>query len=166
MKLSSIWYTILVLLLASLLIAGCGAQTQTTSTPPTPLPKATAIKATATNTPSLETPNAPGPAPASTQAPLSTPIGHIREFSIVSKQFTYEPSTITVNKGDKVVLTLTTADVAHGFSLPDFGIDQRIEPGATATVTFVADKAGTFTWRCNIPCGAGHQHMTGKLVVV
>jgi heme/copper-type cytochrome/quinol oxidase subunit 2 len=33
-------------------------------------------------------------------------------------------------------------------------------------VTFVADKAGTFTWRCNIPCGAGHQHMTGKLVVV
>jgi cytochrome c oxidase subunit 2 len=45
-------------------------------------------------------------------------------------------------------------------------VDEKpIEPGSSKTVTFVADKAGTFKFFCNVPCGEGHREMTGQLVV-
>ena len=36
----------------------------------------------------------------------------------------------------------------------------------TKKVEFVADKAGTFSFRCSVPCGSGHQLMQGTLVVL
>ena len=33
------------------------------------------------------------------------------------------------------------------------------------TTEFIADKAGTFTFYCSIPCGRGHGSMHGKLIV-
>jgi heme/copper-type cytochrome/quinol oxidase subunit 2 len=33
------------------------------------------------------------------------------------------------------------------------------------TLTFVADKPGSFRFRCNVTCGAMHPFMIGKLTV-
>jgi len=89
----------------------------------------------------------------------------IREITVSAKKWEFEPSTIEVNKGDRVMLTITSEDVEHGFSLPDFQVDVKLSPGKTVPVEFVADKAGTFDFFCSVYCGSGHRDMVGKLVV-
>jgi cytochrome c oxidase subunit 2 len=88
-----------------------------------------------------------------------------KSFAITAKQFSFDPATITVNKGDAVTLTIKSIDVTHGFSLPDFGVNETLTPGKTVTVKFTADKAGTFSYRCSVMCGAGHMDMKGTLIV-
>ena len=82
------------------------------------------------------------------------------------KEWELVPSSITVNTGDTVVLTLTSPDVDHGLSIPQFGVSQFVGAGETVTVTFVADKAGSYTMFCNVQCGQGHGRMKGTLVVL
>ena len=91
--------------------------------------------------------------------------GEVKEFKITAKQFAFEPSTIEVNKGDKVRLIVTSVDVPHGIAIPEYGINQRLEPGQPATIEFVADKQGTFTAFCSVFCGSGHSSMKGKIIV-
>lgn len=95
----------------------------------------------------------------------TTTIAEIKTFDVVAEQFSFSPSTLTVNQGDSVVLNLTTSDVPHGFSLPEFGVATTITPGKTSTVEFVADQSGTFSFSCSVVCGAGHTDMSGTLVV-
>lgn len=88
-----------------------------------------------------------------------------REFIMIAKQFEFIPSTINVNQGDMVVLKITSADVDHGFSLPEFNIRENIIPGEETTITFFADKTGTFEFHCDVYCGSGHMDMKGQLIV-
>jgi heme/copper-type cytochrome/quinol oxidase subunit 2 len=78
-----------------------------------------------------------------------------------------ERPVLEVSKGDLVVLRLRSSDVVHGFSLKDFGVfvSDGIQPGKTVVVSFMADKAGVFTFSCNAICGDNHQNMQGTLVV-
>lgn len=91
---------------------------------------------------------------------------NVKEFSITAKRWSFDPEIITVNEGDNVVLHITSIDVAHGFVLSDFGVNERLNPGETVNVEFVADKVGTFRFFCNIFCGSGHNEMNGRLIVV
>jgi len=85
--------------------------------------------------------------------------------SLIPKEL--KPPVIKVNKGDRVVLKLTSSDVIHGFSLKDFGIfiNDGIHPGKPQTVSFIADKEGTFTFACNAICGSHHENMFGTIIV-
>ncbi len=94
---------------------------------------------------------------------VATPV--VKIFKLTAKKFAFEPSTITVNKGDTVHLNITSADTVHGFSLGEFNVSANIEPGKATSVDFVADKAGTFTFSCSVFCGAGHGDMQGTLIV-
>lgn len=87
------------------------------------------------------------------------------EISMIAKQWEFDPSTITVNKGDKVVLHVKSIDVAHGISISQFGVSEYLEPGKTVDIEFIADKTGEFTFFCNVYCGEGHSSMRGKLIV-
>lgn len=109
-----------------------------------------------TETPIIETPVTETPVP-------ETP--EVKEFFITAKQFEFIPETITVNQGDQVKLTITSTDVTHGFFIGQYSINERLEPGKTVTVEFIADKKGEFSMVCNVPCGSGHGSMRGKLVV-
>jgi heme/copper-type cytochrome/quinol oxidase subunit 2 len=88
-------------------------------------------------------------------------------ISLYSKSRPAKNLRLEVNKGDLVVLKLTSSDVVHGFSLKDFGIfiEDGIRPGKVVLVSFKADKAGTFTFNCSIICGDEHKKMQGTLVV-
>lgn len=88
-----------------------------------------------------------------------------KEFEMTAFNWGFDPATITVNKGDIVKLTITSIDVTHGFSLRDFKVSKRLEPGKTVNVEFVADKTGRFSYSCNVPCGRGHRSMSGSLIV-
>jgi len=89
----------------------------------------------------------------------------VKTFNMTARQWEFEPETITVNEGDTVVLNITSEDVAHGFAISQFGVNERLEPGQTTTVEFTADKAGTYTFFCSVFCGSGHSGMKGTLVV-
>ena len=93
------------------------------------------------------------------------PAGKIVEINMIAKQFEFDPSVITVNKGDTVRIHIRSIDVAHGFALPEYGISERLQPNQAVDIEFIADKQGTFTFFCNIPCGSGHGSMRGTLTV-
>ncbi len=88
-----------------------------------------------------------------------------RIVRIVAKRFSYTPSTVTLKKGEPVVLELTSEDRVHGFKLPAFGIRTDVRPKEVARVPLTPDKTGTFTFACDVFCGDGHDDMSGTLVV-
>lgn len=100
-------------------------------------------------------------------APLPVPASAPQErtFRIDAHQFAYSPSELKVNAGDKVTLELVSNDVVHGLYVDDYNISVEADPGQTATLSFVADTAGSFRFRCNVTCGAMHPFMIGKLTV-
>jgi len=96
--------------------------------------------------------------------------GDVHAFDVLSlwnKTGAVARPVIEVSKGDLVVFKLRSSDVVHGFSLKDFGvfINEGIQPGKSTLVTFLADKAGIFTFSCNSICGDRHENMQGTLVV-
>lgn len=79
----------------------------------------------------------------------------------------WAPEIITVQKGERVRLRLTSADVVHGFSIPKLGVDAGwVEPGKVQEIEFVAGQAGRYTYLCTVWCQDGHWRMRGILQVV
>jgi cytochrome c oxidase subunit 2 len=83
-----------------------------------------------------------------------------RRIDIKAKRFQYDPSEITIKKGEPVTLVLHSIDVAHGFKLEEFGVKTDIEKRGDAEVTFVPSKAGDFVGKCSHFCGPGHGRMS------
>ncbi len=88
-----------------------------------------------------------------------------RTFQIDAHQFAYSPSELKVNTGDTVTIQLVSSDVVHGIYVDDYDISVETDPGQSAILTFIADKPGSFRFRCNVTCGAMHPFMIGKLTV-
>lgn len=89
----------------------------------------------------------------------------LKTIQVTAKKWSFNPNPIRVKQGDVVRLEITSLDVTHGFALPDFNIDEVIEPGKKVVVDFLADKKGKFSFFCSVPCGLGHSRMRGQLVV-
>jgi heme/copper-type cytochrome/quinol oxidase subunit 2 len=88
-----------------------------------------------------------------------------RTFRIDSRQYAYSPYELRANTGDTVTIRLTSTDVVHGLYVDGYDVSVETDPGQTATLTFIADKPGSFRFRCNVTCGAMHPFMIGKLTV-
>ena len=88
-----------------------------------------------------------------------------RHFRIEASSFEYTPPSITVNPGDTVTLELASTDYVHGLYIDGYDLNVTAEPGHTQHLTFVADKPGTFRFRCSVTCGPMHPFMIGKLNV-
>jgi len=99
------------------------------------------------------------------QQPIPEPDPQIKEIDVIAKRWEFSPNPIRVRKGDTVILNIESIDVAHGFGLPDFGISERLNPGKTVRIEFIADKRGVFRLFCNVQCGSGHGSMFGQLIV-
>ena len=93
------------------------------------------------------------------------PSGTVKEFLITAQNWNFTPSTIRVNHGDTVIIHAKTIEGIHGFMIPDFDVNKRLDPGEEITIQFIADKKGTFPFACSVYCGEGHTHMTGTLIV-
>jgi heme/copper-type cytochrome/quinol oxidase subunit 2 len=100
-------------------------------------------------------------------APLPEPVTAPQErtFRIDARQFAYSPSELAVNAGDTITIELISTDVVHGLYIDGYDLAVEADPGQTATMTFTADRSGSFRFRCNVTCGAMHPFMIGKLTV-
>ena len=88
-----------------------------------------------------------------------------RIFHVEANSFNYSPSIIHVNPGDKVTIELMSRDVVHGIYIDAYDLELHADPGQTARLSFVADRSGSFRFRCSITCGALHPFMIGQLKV-
>jgi cytochrome c oxidase subunit 2 len=86
-------------------------------------------------------------------------------IQVVMKKYTIQPAVIRVQSGQLVELTVTTADVQHGFDVPALGIKEPVQPGRTTRIFLTAPAPGEYKVVCGILCGPHHEDMTGKLVV-
>jgi len=104
-------------------------------------------------------------------------IAEVQGEDVVSGEYhRWEPNTIVVHQGDRVVLEIVNPRKAiHSFALPAFGINTGpLEPrGGSATIEFVADEAGVFQFLCATPhdhalnqCDPDHDTMVGYFVVL
>ena len=88
-----------------------------------------------------------------------------QRFTVTAKDYAFTPSTITVNKGSRVFISVTAVDRKYGFAILDYNVNQLVDINQTVEVSFVADKAGTFEIKnTHITSGAA-RGMTGTLVV-
>jgi len=97
--------------------------------------------------------------------PATPPTPQERTFEIDARQYAYSPSELQVNQGDTVTIRLVSTDVVHGLYVDGYDVSVDADPGQPATLTFTANKAGSFRFRCNVTCGAMHPFMIGKLTV-
>ncbi len=81
------------------------------------------------------------------------------------KKYSIEPAVIHVKTGSNVELEVTAADVQHGFDVPELGIKEPVQPGKTASISFVAPAKGEYKVSCGVICGPHHDDMVAKLVV-
>jgi heme/copper-type cytochrome/quinol oxidase subunit 2 len=88
-----------------------------------------------------------------------------REFTIVAKDFKYEPTRIEVTQDDLVKITVRSEDIAHSFTIDEYRIAKRVPAGGSTTFEFRVDRAGTFPFYCALTSEPGHKMMHGELVV-
>ena len=97
---------------------------------------------------------------------LSKPsIPGARIYRVEAGQYVYSPAEIFAYPGDEVTIELVATDVVHGLYIDGYGLSISADPGQAASLTFIADKTGSFRLRCNVTCGAMHPFMIGKLKV-
>ena len=88
-----------------------------------------------------------------------------QRITVVMKKYSIEPSVIHVKAGQTTELEVSTADVQHGFDVPQLGIKEPVRPGKPAIVTIKSPAKGEYNVVCGIICGPHHDDMTAKLVV-
>lgn len=101
---------------------------------------------------------------------------NVTEPMIVGRFRRWQPNSITVFKGDTVVLTVKNkAEKVHSLVLLEFDVDTGdLEPlTGEKTVTFIADRTGFFKFMCAVPydleagrCDPDHSKQVGYLSVL
>ena len=89
----------------------------------------------------------------------------VSQFTVESKGLNFTPNEIRVKKGDKVSVTYKNTLGTHNFTLDEFGVKTKLlSAGQEETVTFTAEKIGTFEFYCSV---ANHRAMgmKGNLIV-
>lgn len=94
-----------------------------------------------------------------------------------AKHHSYNPQMIVARRGDRVRLRVMNMTFAsHAIEVKDYGVRTGLLPGGPRgqeAISFVANKAGIFTFRCYVPhdpttgtCSPDHEMMIGHLVVL
>lgn len=102
-----------------------------------------------------DTQAAPSPSGSTSQiapTPSSAPTeADIQSFTVTGKNFSYTPSLITVKKGDRVRINFVNNDGFHDWKIDELNLaTKKLAKGASETLEFTADKAGSFEYYCSV----------------
>ena len=99
-------------------------------------------------------------------APVSVQSTETRVIEVIAKRFTFEPSEIEATQGERIRISIKSADGLHGFEIKRFKISKEIPRGGDSVIIeFTPNEAGRFPILCSVFCGDGHGDMQGALVV-
>lgn len=105
----------------------------------------------ATNQNNATTPYTPQTNTDSTTQPANTTTTAAKEFTLKASKYTFDIKEIKVKQGDTVKITLENTDGTHDWRLDEFNAQTKVlQTGEKETITFVADKKGTFEYYCSI----------------
>ncbi len=90
---------------------------------------------------------------------------NVKEFVVTAENWSFNPYLITVNKGDRVILKITSVEGTHSFWVPAKNIREKLNQGRQVVIEFTADARGEFIFKCGIICGTGHNNMNGTIVI-
>jgi cytochrome c oxidase subunit II len=85
---------------------------------------------------------------------------------LVAQQYDFVPHCVRVPAQTPVKFRLTSADVIHGFLLPDTNVNTMVVPGFVAEVRTSFARPGEYDMACNEFCGLGHHGMWTHVIVV
>jgi cytochrome c oxidase subunit II len=85
---------------------------------------------------------------------------------LIAQQYDFVPRCVQVPVGTPVKFRLTSADVVHGFLLPDTNVNTMVVPGFVAEVRTRFAKEGEYAMPCHEFCGLGHHAMWAHVRVV
>lgn len=103
--------------------------------------------------------------PPTTDIDIKASAGTEKIFTLNAFSYGYSQPVIRVKRGDTVTINLTNGGGLHDWVVDEFGVaTERIQAGETTSVTFVADKTGTFEFYCSV---GNHraEGMVGNLIV-
>lgn len=90
----------------------------------------------------------------------------VKRVKMYARSWKWTPDEIRVKLGTRVIIDFVSEDASHGFQIKAYKIKVSLPQDKRAQIEFVADKVGTFPWRCSRPCGNGCPKMNGKLIVM
>ncbi len=156
---------LIVILIIVILVIG-GFLYFTAQAPKESIPKATIPEEVARSVPEALPPKEektmPSPAPEEGKEAAGP---SVKSFDITGKNFAFSQSEIRVKKGDNVRINFTSTDGFHDWSIEGFNAStKQVNTGESASVEFVAGKAGTFEYYCSV---GNHRQlgMKGNLLV-
>jgi len=85
---------------------------------------------------------------------------------LIAQQYEFIPHCVAVPAGMPVKFRLTSADVVHGFMLPDTNVNTMVVPGFVAEVRTRFAGEGEYAMPCHEFCGLGHHAMWAHVRVV
>ena len=85
---------------------------------------------------------------------------------LIAEQFDFVPSCVEVPANTPVKFRLTSADVIHGFLLPDTNVNTMVVPGFVSEVRTSFAAPGEYAMPCHEFCGLGHHAMWAHVSVV
>ncbi|HET8887749.1 MAG TPA: cupredoxin domain-containing protein [Candidatus Angelobacter sp.] len=88
-----------------------------------------------------------------------------QRIQVVMRKYAIEPAVIHVKATQITALEVSTADVQHGFDVPDLHIKEPVRSGQPAVITLNHPPKGEYKVVCGIICGPHHEDMVAKLVV-
>lgn len=139
-------YVLIVILLV--IIAGLGFYAYHKATKQAPPPSQQMQPSQTMKTQETITPSAP----AETGSASSGAMQNTKQkITVTASNFTFDPKTITVKKGQPVEITFKNSGGTHDFVIDEFHVKTQIIPGGQSEiVTFIPDKTGTFNYYCSV----------------
>lgn len=86
----------------------------------------------------------------------------------------YSPARIEVREGQPITIRLVNKDNRfhkdgggwHQFAIDELGVDVKVPPLETRTITLIPEKSGIFEFYCDVCCGGrANPYMRGALTV-
>lgn len=87
------------------------------------------------------------------------------EAYYVAQVFEFTPRLLAIPVGGKVTFYVTSADVVHGFFIPDTDINMMVVPGWVNSQQHTFTHRGEYLLICHEYCGIDHQDMFAKIEV-
>ena len=85
---------------------------------------------------------------------------------LIAEQYDFVPHCVQVPVQTPVRFRLTSADVVHGFLLPNTNVNTMVVPGFVAEVRTQFKHLGEYNMPCHEFCGLGHHDMWTHVIVV
>jgi heme/copper-type cytochrome/quinol oxidase subunit 2 len=89
----------------------------------------------------------------------------VKQIRLYAENWKWIPNKIHVKQGTLLKIEVRNSDAPHRFDLKEYDLKVPLPEDETIHFEFVADKVGTFRWKCGRPCGNGCPKMRGELIV-